>query len=135
VRAVFRLALALCLVIGCVQRVKEAVEPTAPAGGGTLTCRQIVETCDRECTDPLCVRQCGDQGTPEAAAQHNAVVECAQRNGCADEPCIRQNCGPEADTCQGPEPMQQEDAPIDAGAAPEPAPIDGGAAPGATPPN
>ena len=80
-----------------------AVSPPA-SGGGTLTCRQIVEQCDAQCRDPFCVQRCGEQGTAEAARQHDAVVECAQRNGCTDEPCIRTNCGAEADACQGTEP-------------------------------
>ena len=126
-----RLAVAIFLVLGlgCVQRMREAVEPTPPAGTGTLTCRQIVETCDRECTDPLCVRSCGDQGTAEAAALHNAVVDCAQTHGCMDEACIRERCGAEADACQGPEPLGE---PVQA--EPAPAPVDGGAAPGQVPP-
>jgi len=128
---VIRLALGCLFLVGCVQRVQEAVEPTPPSGGGTLTCRQIVEQCDAQCSDPMCVRRCGDQGTPEAATQHNAVVDCAQRNGCLDEPCIREQCAVEAETCQGPEPVGE---PIQSEPS-EPPPIDGGAAPGATPPN
>lgn len=121
-----RLALACLFVFGCIQRVKEAVEPEPPSGAGTLTCRQIVEQCDAQCSDPMCVRRCGDQGTPEAAAQHNAVVDCAQQNGCLDEPCIREHCSAEADTCQGPEPVGE---PLEA----EPPAVDGGPAPGAAP--
>lgn len=108
------LVLAFVLGLGCVQRVRDAALPAPPSGTGTLTCRQIVETCDRECTDPMCVRSCGEQGTAEAAALHNAVVDCAQTNGCMDEPCIRERCGAEADACQGPEPIGEP--------MPEPAP-------------
>lgn len=128
--SLIRFVLALAAVTACVQRVKEAVEPT-PSGTGSMTCRQIVEECDKECGDPLCLRRCSDQGTAEGAAQHTAVLDCAQQNGCMDEDCIRANCKTEADTCQGPEPMQQEPAAIDAGAAPgDVAPgVDGGAAP------
>jgi len=97
----------LIFLAGCIAQINNAINPPA-AGGGTLTCRQIVETCDSQCSDPLCVRRCGDQGTTEAAQQHDALVECAQRNGCADEPCIRSSCGSEADTCQGPEPVEQD---------------------------
>jgi hypothetical protein len=104
---VLRASLLLCLT-GCIAQmaasVTNAVNPPASGGGGTLTCRQIVERCDAQCGDPLCVQRCGDQGTPEAASQHDAVVECAQRNGCIDEPCIRASCAAEANTCQGPEP-------------------------------
>jgi hypothetical protein len=90
---------------GCIAQATAAINPPA-AGGGSLSCRQIVEQCDAQCSDPLCVRRCGEQGTPEAAQQHNAVVDCAQRNGCVDEPCIRAACGPEASVCQGPEPVE-----------------------------
>jgi hypothetical protein len=102
-----RAALLLCLG-GCIAQMTSATRGVSPpaSGGGTLTCRQIVEQCDAQCGDPLCVRRCGDQGTPEAASQHDAVVECAQRNGCTDEPCLRANCAAEADTCQGPEPVE-----------------------------
>lgn len=85
--------------------VTQTMSPPA-SGGGTLTCRQIVEQCDAQCRDPLCVQRCGDHGTPEAARQHDAVVECAQRNGCLDEACLRASCAAEADTCQGPEPIE-----------------------------
>lgn len=88
------------LVAGCIAQAANAVNPPA-TGQGTLTCGQIVEQCDAQCTDPLCVRRCGDQGTAVAAAQHDAVVDCAQRNGCTDEDCIRASCAPEADACQG----------------------------------
>ena len=93
------------VLAGCIAQIQNSVSPPA-SGGGTLTCRQIVEQCDSQCSDPLCVRRCGDQGTPEAAGLHNAVVDCAQRNGCTDEACLRTSCGPEADACQGPEPEQ-----------------------------
>jgi hypothetical protein len=105
---VLRASLVLCLA-GCIaQMTASATRASSPpaSGGGTLTCRQIVEQCDAQCGDPLCVKRCGDQGTPEAARQHDAVVDCAQHNGCIDEPCIRANCGAEADTCQGPEPVE-----------------------------
>ncbi|MEO8706301.1 MAG: hypothetical protein ABI867_40100 [Kofleriaceae bacterium] len=96
--------LGVVFLAGCIAQASAALNPPA-AGGGSLTCREIVEQCDAQCTDPMCVRRCGDQGTPEAAQQHNAVVDCAQRNGCTDEPCIRAACGPEASVCQGPEPV------------------------------
>jgi len=62
---------------GCIAQVQSAINPT-PSGSGMLTCRQIVEQCDTGCQDPLCVRRCGDQGTPEAAQQHAVLVDCAQ---------------------------------------------------------
>ena len=109
---VLRAALLLGLT-GCIAQMQasagNAINPPA-TGGGTLTCRQIVEQCDAQCTDPLCVRRCGDQGTAEAARQHDAVVECAQRNNCLDEACIRTACAAEANTCQGPDEPPPEQA-------------------------
>ena len=98
--------LLLGLLAGCLAQAQAVVDPPA-SGGGTLTCRQIVEQCDAQCTNPMCVRACGNQGTAQAAAEHNAVVDCAQRNGCTDEACIRSQCAAEANTCQGPEPVEQ----------------------------
>ncbi|HEU0033749.1 MAG TPA: hypothetical protein VFQ53_24145 [Kofleriaceae bacterium] len=100
----FLLSTLILLPLGCIQQAKEAVQGPTPTGGGTLTCRQIVETCDSQCSDPICVRRCGDQGTPEAAEQHTALVDCAQRSGCTDEDCIRTSCPGESSTCEGPEP-------------------------------
>lgn len=104
---VLRATALLCLA-GCISQMTasatRAVSPPA-SGGGTLTCRQIVEQCDAQCGDPLCVQRCGDQGTPDAAREHDAVIACAQRNGCTDEPCIRANCSGEAAACQGSEPV------------------------------
>jgi hypothetical protein len=102
--SIARCALSLAFATGCIAQLQERFNPPA-AGGGTLTCRQIVEQCDAACGDPMCVRRCGDQGTTEAAQQHDAVVDCAQRNGCTDEACIRTQCAAEATTCQGPEPL------------------------------
>ena len=91
-----------CLfVAGCIAQATAALNPT-PSGGGILTCRQIVEQCDSTCQDPLCVRRCGDQGTPEAAQQHTALVDCTQRSGCMDLDCIRASCPGESSTCEGP---------------------------------
>ena len=104
-----RIAL-LFVLAGCIAQIQNSVSPPA-SGGGTLTCRQIVEQCDSGCSDPLCVRRCGDQGTPVAARQHDAVVDCAQRNGCTDEACIEANCGAEASACRGPEPTPAPEPP------------------------
>jgi len=96
--------LALLLVSGCIGQIQNAISPP-PTTAGTSTCREIVETCDRACTDPLCVRSCTAQGTPEAQAQHTAVVDCAQQHACTDETCIHDNCAAEAATCEGPPPQ------------------------------
>lgn len=98
-----RLLVLSLLVAGCIAQARATIDPPA-TGGGTLTCRQIAEQCDSQCTNPMCVRACGNQGTPEAAALHNAVVDCAQRNNCMDGDCIQASCGPEYEACKGPDP-------------------------------
>jgi hypothetical protein len=101
-----RILLALTLV-GCIVQtgINQPVQPVA--GGGTLSCRQIAEQCDTQCTNPLtlpnCVRACSSQGTPDAANVHNAVVDCAQRNNCIDQACVETRCAGEIGACQGPE--------------------------------
>lgn len=95
-------ALLILLVIGCVARAKEAIAPT-PEGGGTLTCREIAEQCDSQCSDPLCLNNCTSQGTAEAAPQHAALLDCGQRNGCSDQSCMQANCPQEIQTCMGPD--------------------------------
>ncbi|MBA2541074.1 MAG: hypothetical protein H0V17_15650 [Deltaproteobacteria bacterium] len=91
------------LLAGCIAQARTAIDPPA-SGGGTLTCRQIVEQCDTQCSNPMCVRACGNQGTVDGAALHNAVVDCAQRNSCVDQECIEAQCNAEAQACRGPEP-------------------------------
>jgi hypothetical protein len=98
-----RLAL-LLLVSGCIDRAKEALAGPEPEGGGTLTCKQIVETCDSTCSDPLCLHRCSPQGLPEARAQHDALLDCGERSGCTDEACMRASCPTELSACVGPEP-------------------------------
>jgi hypothetical protein len=98
---------------GCIAQVQSAINPT-PSGSGMLTCRQIVEQCDTGCQDPLCVRRCGDQGTPEAAQQHAVLVDCAQRSGCTDLDCIRASCPTESTTCEGSPPPPPPAAPAQA---------------------
>ena len=97
-------------VVGCLAQARASLDPPA-SGGGTLSCRQIVEQCDAQCTNPMCVRACGNQGTNDAAMQHNAVVDCAQRNNCMDQACIEAACGAEAAMCRGPEPEGGEPQP------------------------
>ena len=117
-----RLALVIALC-GCISKAKEAIAPE-PTGEGTLTCRAIVENCDSQCSDPICLNRCSNEGTPEAAAQHAALLDCGQRNSCTDEDCMKANCPNEIATCMGP----AEQAPAD------PPPPEPSAAPGATPP-
>jgi len=87
---------------GCIKDAVNAVNPPAE-GGGTLSCREVVETCDKECTQIMCLHACTNNGTAEAAAQHDALLSCGEKNGCTDEDCITANCRPEVDTCMGPE--------------------------------
>ncbi len=91
------------LCCGCIKQAQQAIAPT-PEGAGAFSCREIVENCDRECSDPLCLNSCTGQGTAEAAPQHAALLDCAQRNSCMDEDCMRQNCPQEIETCMGPTP-------------------------------
>lgn len=114
-----RVAVALGFaLIGCVSQAKQALAPE-PEGGGTLTCREIVEQCDANCSDPLCLHQCTPQGTEEARGQHSALLDCGQRNSCTDQDCMQQNCPAEITTCMGPTETPSEPTP----AAP---PVEGG---------
>ena len=117
-----RAALVLALFSGCVSKAKEAIAGPEPEGGGTLSCREIVEQCDSQCSDPLCVHRCTPQGTEDARAQHTALIDCGQRNGCTAQDCMEQNCSAEIAACMGPEPA--EPPPADADGAPpvEPTP-------------
>lgn len=115
-------ALVLFLVIGagCVSRAKEAIAPE-PQGVGTLSCREIVEQCDAQCGDPLCVNRCTGEGTEPAQGQHAALLECGQQHGCTDQQCMEASCPNEISACMG--------APADSGSA-APEQQSPGAAPG-----
>jgi hypothetical protein len=114
-RAVIRVGFALLLVTSCVSQAKQALAPE-PEGGGTLSCKEIVEQCDSQCSDPLCLHRCTPQGTEEARGQHDALLECGQRNSCSDQDCMEQNCSAEIQTCMGPaETPSQPEAPTDGG--------------------
>lgn len=106
-----RKLLLVLLFAGCIVQAQNAINPPA-TGGGTLTCRQIAEQCDSQCEGridlPICVRQCGNQGTPDAAAIHNTLVDCAQRNNCMDQACLETQCGSEVQACMGPDPAPAE---------------------------
>lgn len=84
----------------CVNQAKQAVAPE-PDGTGTLACREIVEQCDSQCGDPFCIQRCSGQGNPDGAAQHQALVDCGQRNSCTDQDCMQANCPGEIQTCMG----------------------------------
>jgi hypothetical protein len=108
----------------CINQAKEAIAPT-PETPGSMTCREIVEQCDSQCGDPLCLHRCTNEGTQEAQGQHAALLDCGQRNSCTDQPCMEQSCPTEITACMGAAPS--EVAPTEA--APE------GGAPGETPPS
>jgi len=115
-----RLVLALSLVAGCVKQVQQAVAPE-PEGGGTLTCAEIVQQCDANCGDPLCLHRCTSQGNPQGKDQHAALLDCGQRNSCTDEACMRASCPGEIEACMGGPPPAE--APAEApGQAPPPPP-------------
>jgi hypothetical protein len=96
-------ALVLVGLFGCINQVQSAISPAPTGGGGgTLTCAQIVETCDSTCTQPLCLHGCTSNGTPEAQQKHDALLTCGEHNSCTDEACIRASCPTEVDACQGP---------------------------------
>ena len=96
---------------GCINQVANAVNPP-PQGGGTMTCAQIVESCDSQCTQPLCLHGCTNNGTTEAQQQHYALLSCGEKNSCTDEACIRASCPTEVDACQGPAPAPTTTDPV-----------------------
>jgi hypothetical protein len=115
-------------LFGCINQAARAVNPP-PEGGGTLTCREIVETCDSGCSTPFCLHGCTNQGTTEAAPQHQALLDCGQSAGCTDQACMETNCPTQIETCMGPmEPAGEPEPPGD-----DPPPAEE-AAPGAAPP-
>jgi hypothetical protein len=97
IRVLFGFAL---VIGGCIKHAQQIIAPE-PEGGGTLSCAEIVETCDRECGDPLCLHRCSAHGTPEARPLHDAMLACGQRNGCTDEDCMRTSCAAEITDCLG----------------------------------
>ena len=121
-----RLALFVCLLGGCISKAKEAIAP-APDSVGTLSCRDVVEQCDSQCGDPLCVNRCTGEGNQEAQGQHAALLDCGQSHGCTDQACMEQNCPTEIATCMGP----PSGSPADTPTAPANEPT---GAPGQTPP-
>jgi len=117
-----RLALVIVIVAafaGCISKAKEAIAP-APEGTGALSCREIVEQCDSQCGDPLCLNRCSNEGTQEGAGQHAALLDCGQRNSCTDQACMEQSCPNEVSACMGPNTGT---------------PADNAGAPGETPPS
>jgi hypothetical protein len=102
-------------LFGCINQAASIVNPPQGDGGGALTCREIVETCDSQCTDPLCLHGCTGQGTAEAQQQHDTLLSCGERNACTDEECMRASCMAEFEACSGPADQTATDEP----AAPE----------------
>lgn len=105
-----RIALCIALFAGCISKAREAIAPE-PDGTGTLTCREIVEQCDSQCSDPLCLNRCSNEGTPDGAAQHGVLLDCGQRNGCTDQDCMDTNCPDEITACLGETAPPTEPAP------------------------
>lgn len=104
-----RIGIALALLTSCVNQARQVVAPE-PDGTGQLSCREIVEQCDSTCSDPFCLAQCSNQGTPDGAAQHQALLDCGQRSGCTDQACMEASCPGEIGACMG-EPAPAEGPP------------------------
>ena len=99
------------VLAGCFLQKREDTttsDSTASAAAGTLSCREIVETCDSACQLPDCLHACTARGTAEAQQQHAGLVDCAQRNACMDEDCVRGNCPAESAACEASGPGTQE---------------------------
>jgi hypothetical protein len=76
-------------------------------GGATeLDCPQVFD-CVSVCADgdDPCVEACIGRGSAAALVLANAVLECADRNGCTDEDCLAASCGPELVACAGSSPV------------------------------
>lgn len=103
---------ALLVLAGCINQASSVFGTSSPPpaqsqpSGGTATCREIVETCDAQCTTPFCLNECTARGNPLGQQQHAALLDCAQRNGCMDEACVRTSCPNESAACEtsGPPP-------------------------------
>lgn len=112
---------------GCIKQAQEAIAPSRPESVGTLSCREIVEQCDSQCGDPLCVNRCTGEGTQEAQGQHAALLDCGSRSGCTDQACMEASCPTEIAACMGPtEPAPSGDAVPPGEAAPSEPPAAGG---------
>jgi hypothetical protein len=96
---VIRFCIALAFTIGCINQAKQAVAPDPPQGTGTLSCSEIVNQCDTQCGDPICIQRCSNQGNADGAPKHAALVDCGQRNNCTDQDCIQANCPNEIAAC------------------------------------
>ena len=97
-------ALACVVLVGawgaCISSITGTQQrPEVKDTGGTWTCKQIVEACDKACTAPACLDECTAHGTPDAQAQHNAAISCGQKNFCMNEDCMRASCQAEMDAC------------------------------------
>jgi hypothetical protein len=97
---------------GSVTTMNVATGQPVYQGNGTMSCAEIGQNCDMQCPHDLsgisCVHACSSQGTPQAAAQHEAVIQCQQNNHCFDEDCMRANCTNEINTCAGAPVVQQQ---------------------------
>jgi hypothetical protein len=117
-----RIAFALLVAVSafaCINQAKQAVAPDPPSGTGALTCSEIVEQCDSQCSDPFCIQRCSEQGNVDGAAQHHALVECGQRNSCTDQACMEASCPGEVQACMGASPPADPSVPTDTTPPPE----------------
>ncbi len=110
----FGLLFALLSATSCVVRQAQQAVAPHPDGTGTLSCREIVEQCDSQCSDPFCISGCSNQGTYDGAAQHQALVDCGQRNSCTDQECMQTNCPGEIQVCMGDAAQPEGEAPTSA---------------------
>ena len=66
---------------------------------GTATCGDVW-TCWEACGgDATCQDACYDQGDAEAQSLFDALMACAEANGCQNMQCILINCPGDANAC------------------------------------
>src|ERR1051326_5854638 len=72
----------------------------ASTTAGSLTCIQILE-CAAACADndDACSSACEDQGSADAKAKADALVDCANKNSCTDATCFQTKCKTTLDAC------------------------------------
>ena len=67
-----------------------------------LSCVGLID-CLGQCAegDTSCEDQCLSQGSPEGDAELQAIVDCINANGCADDACLLDMCKSELSACMG----------------------------------
>ena len=86
----------LALLVACVANPPPQNTPGPP---GTWTCKQVVESCDSQCSTGICLNACTNQGSPEGARLHAQLIQCAAANRCVDDNCTRAVCNGEVRAC------------------------------------